>query len=850
MKIRTQFILTMVLFGAVIGAVAASAIITEVRVAADHVRQATAASIALGASDLSYLSNDYVIYGESQQLARWQARYEDFSAEVANLHSNVPEQAALVNSIQSSTRRLKEVFDGIAASVQRGPDPISLASLQVSWSRMAVQTQGLSSDATLLAQLARAQEDAIRQANMYFVFGLVGLFATYFIATFTLIQRRILRSVAALQAGVAVVATGKLDYAISERRNDEVGDLSRAFNQMTRQLKAVTASKAELEKEVEQRTRAEQALRESETRFRNLFASMNEGVCEHEIIYDAARRPVDYVITGINPAYETITGLKAEVAVGARASQLYGTDEPPYLDVYARVAQTGEPYYFETYHAPMAKHFSISVFSPGRGRFVTVFSDITERKKSDAEIAHLASFPQLNPNPILELDTSGNIGYANPAALERFPDLLELGAGHPFLTAFSAAFASAEHRPVAVDVAVGDDWFEQTLTYVPDTQSYRLYARDITARKRAEEELRESEASLKRAQEIAHLGSWELDLVANRLTWSDEVYRIFGLRPQEFGATYEAFLERVHPDDRQKVDDAYRGSVRENRDTYEVEHRVVRQRTGEVRVVHERCEHFRDATGKIIRSVGMVHDITERKRAEDELRRANAELDASNRELEAFSYSVSHDLRAPLRSMEGFSSALIEDYRDKLDEQGRRYLKHVQDASDLMARLIDDLLKLSRVTRGEMNREVVDLSDLARTTVAALEKAEPDRRVEVSIAPDITANGDRSLLRLALENLLGNAWKFTGKVASPRIEMGVTEHDGRQAYFVRDNGAGFDMAYADKLFQPFQRLHKASEYPGTGIGLATVQRIIRRHGGQVWVESEVGHGATFYFTLG
>ena len=195
----------------------------------------------------------------------------------------------------------------------------------------------------------------------------------------------------------------------------------------------------------------------------------------------------------------------------------------------------------------------------------------------------------------------------------------------PVTTLVVEAMASGEelHR----EVQLGATFYAVALTPFPQESYVNVYARDITKRKRAEESLRRSEERLKRAQEIAHLGSWELDLVDNRLTWSDEVYRIFGLEPQEFGATYEAFLERVHPDDREAVDAAYSGSLRENRDTYEIEHRVVRKDTGEIRFVHERCEHFRDASGTIVRSVGMVHDITERKRAEEALRKLNAELE-------------------------------------------------------------------------------------------------------------------------------------------------------------------------------------------------------------------------------
>jgi len=232
------------------------------------------------------------------------------------------------------------------------------------------------------------------------------------------------------------------------------------------------------------------------------------------------------------------------------------------------------------------------------------------------------------------------------------------------------------------------------------------------------------------------------------------------------------------------------------------------------------------------------------------LQQANAATDAANRELEAFSYSVAHDLRAPLRGIDGFSLALLEDYADKLDDEGKQHLQFVRESAQQMAQLIDDLLTLSRVTRSELRREEVDLTALARGVAAQLQRVEPDRLVEVIAADGLTAEGDSRLLKVVLENLIGNAWKFTGKRAPARIEFGASAGNGERTYFVRDNGAGFDMAYAAKLFGVFQRLHSPSEFEGTGIGLATVQRIIGRHGGRVWAEGAVDQGATFYFTLG
>jgi len=228
---------------------------------------------------------------------------------------------------------------------------------------------------------------------------------------------------------------------------------------------------------------------------------------------------------------------------------------------------------------------------------------------------------------------------------------------------------------------------------------------------------------------------------------------------------------------------------------------------------------------------------------------ANRDLQATNRELEAFSYSVSHDLRAPLRSIDGFSQILLEDYEDKLDEEGRDHLGRVRRSAQRMGQLIDDLLELSRVTRGPLSRASVDLSGIAADVAGGLKASDPERRGKFVISDGLVARGDARLLRVALENLLGNAWKFTSKEPEAVVEFGVAWREGVRTYHVRDNGAGFDAAYAGKLFGAFQRLHGSDEFEGTGVGLATVARVIRRHGGEVWAEGEVGEGATFYFTL-
>jgi signal transduction histidine kinase len=248
-------------------------------------------------------------------------------------------------------------------------------------------------------------------------------------------------------------------------------------------------------------------------------------------------------------------------------------------------------------------------------------------------------------------------------------------------------------------------------------------------------------------------------------------------------------------------------------------------------------------------NIELRHEIIERARTAEALRQAKIATDVAYQDLEAFSQSVAHDLRAPLRSIDGFSQALAEDCAEHLDADGKRYLKYVRDAAQHMGALIDAMLNLSRVTRTEVRREHTNVSELARAVLARLRESQPERQVELIVQDGIVANADRGLLDILLTNLLGNAWKFTSKRAVGRIELAIQSGKHPTVYLVRDNGAGFDPAYSNKLFGVFHRLHAASEFEGTGIGLATVQRIVRRHGGRVWAEGLVDHGATFYFTL-
>lgn len=364
----------------------------------------------------------------------------------------------------------------------------------------------------------------------------------------------------------------------------------------------------------------------------------------------------------------------------------------------------------------------------------------------------------------------------------------------------------------------------------------------------------ESEEKFRNLAETASDAILSADSYGKIVYFNPAAERIFSYSSTEIIGQPLTLLmpERFHNAHRQGLDRFLRtGEARVIGKTVEL---AARRKNGSEFPIELALSSWKTREGAFFTAI--LSDITERKRAEESLERhrselaqSNAELAAANKELEAFSYSVSHDLRSPLRSIDGFSQALLDDYAEKLDDNGKNHLLRVRAATQRMGGLIDDLLNLSRVTRTEMRRVKIDLSAVARSITAELERMQPSRQVKFVIEEGLETTADPHLLRIVLENLLGNAWKFTSKRASACIEFAKTHCDGATAYFVRDDGAGFDPVYAKRLFGAFQRLHAMSEFPGTGIGLATVQRIVHRHGGRVWAEGAVERGATFYFTL-
>jgi PAS domain S-box-containing protein len=400
-----------------------------------------------------------------------------------------------------------------------------------------------------------------------------------------------------------------------------------------------------------------------------------------------------------------------------------------------------------------------------------------------------------------------------------------------------------------------EHFFEARLAPLLEDQIIAII-RNITERKHAEEALRLARLIIENSPVVLFRWGANDEMPVELVS---ENVKQFGYLPEELLSGMHPYLSLIHPDDMDRVRRKVHTYSVNSVNNFQQEYRII-TKDGRWRWLEDRTFVERDADGHATHFQGIVVDITERKQAEKEIRRLNeglelrviertAQLGAANQELEAFAYSVSHDLRAPLRAINGFSLALLEDHAAQLDDEGKGFLERVRSASQRMGTLIDALLNLSRLTRSEMNETAVDLSGLACAIAAELSASQPKRQVEFVIAPGLIAQGDPHLIRVALDNLLRNAWKFTIPHATARIEVGAKEEAGASVYYVRDDGVGFDMAFADKLFGAFQRLHSSAEFEGTGIGLATVQRIIRRHGGRVWAEGKVDQGATIYFTL-
>lgn len=581
---------------------------------------------------------------------------------------------------------------------------------------------------------------------------------------------------------------------------------------------------------------------------------------------------LQYRITFWNRGAEEIYGWGAKEASGRMSPELLHTEFPvPLPEIRAAVQKEGE-WEGELKHLTrdgrkivVASRWSLQRDHHGAPTNVLEINrDITERKHLENELraqqVYTRSLIEASLDPLVTIAPDGRITDVNRTTEEITGVARTQLVGSDFCDYFTEpekaragyqqVFAEGRVQDYALAIRHRSGRVTEVLynasvyrNEAGEVEGVFAAARDITERKLLENELRAKqaytrsliEASLDPLVTIASDGKiTDVNRATEQITGVD--------RAELVGSDFSTYFTEP-----EKARAGYRQVFAEGLvEDYSL---AIRHRSGRVKEVLYNASVFRDPAGEVEGVFAAARDITERKRLEEGLRQRTGELENAVAELEAFSYSVSHDLRAPLRSIDGFSQILLEDYQDKVDAEGQDSLRRIRAASQNMAQLIDALLQLSRVMRAELSRETVELSILALSTAAMIQKADPRPHLHFGVAAGLQVRGDRRLLGIALQNLLQNAWKFSARNSDPIIEFGSISKDGQTAYYVRDNGIGFDMTYANKLFTPFQRLHSKEQFEGTGIGLATVQRIIKRHGGRVWAEGAVGKGATFYFSL-
>jgi PAS domain S-box-containing protein len=734
------------------------------------------------------LRDEYLLHREERAAIQWMAKSETLRGlmKTASERLTATQDKAL---LQEAQKNFDATVSGVTAVLEKGKRKGRRADMTFAFDEAELRLIGqvFLKAYALMDSIRRLDESTERTGKKardggYFLVILFVLGGGMAVTINTLLTgRMVTKRLIALHDGVQIIGGGDLDHRIAAEGNDELADLAAESNQMAASLKDSLTSIDSLNREIAERKRAEEALRQREDLLQKIFEVLPVGLWYAD---------KDGTLLRGNPAGVKIWGAEPKVAPSE-----YGVFK-------ARRLPSGEEI------APDDWALAQTIREG-----VTVLDEMLEIDAFDGKKKVI-------------------LNYTAPVLDDR----------------------GALQGAIIVNL-------------------------DITQSKEAEEELARTAREWQTTFDATSDSIWILDKGQRVLRSNSAAGRIFGHPMETFIGMH--CWEIVHCTN-QPIPECpiLRAKHSLRRETMELQ---IGDAWFEVVV-----DPILSADGQYAGAVHIVSDITERKRAEQTIIQLNveleqrvmdrtAQLEAANKELEAFSYSVSHDLRSPLRGIDGFSQALIEDYQDRpLDETGRRYLERIRKATQNMGLLIDDTLKLSRVSRSEFDRETVELSRMVLEIADPLRKNDSGKTVDMIIRKDVIVQGDRRLLQIALTNLLDNAFKFTGRQERPRIEFGTTvgddvlvnsrfspplaggdegeggirKSDGEKTiYFIRDNGVGFDMAYVDKLFGAFQRLHTTEEFPGTGIGLATVQRIIHRHGGRVWAEGEIGKGATFYFTL-
>jgi PAS domain S-box-containing protein len=595
--------------------------------------------------------------------------------------------------------------------------------------------------------------------------------------------------------------------------------------------------------------RREADLRVSEKKYRSLFDNMLDGFAYHKIIQNENGNPSDYVFLEVNTAFERLTGLKSGEIVGKRVTEvLPGIQESAFdwIGEYGRVALTGQEMRTEQYSEQLGKWYAVSAFSPMKGYFVALFEDITGRKQGEELTKHLASFPQLNPNPVMETDSSGNITYINPAIKKILEGLgMDENDARVFLPDdFDDILRQLEKKMDSTfyrETIIRERVYGSTVHLSPQFNVVRIYANDITERKKVED------AIIRTKEEWERTFNSVPDLIAI-LDREHRIVRANRAMAERLGLSADTCVGLtcftcVHGSSLPPAACPHTLSMKDSK-----EHSAeLREDSlgGDFLVT---TTPIFDEGGRMVGSVHVARDITERKKAEKERERLLEELVRSNKELEQFAYIASHDLQEPLRTISSYVQLISQRYKDRLDGEAEEFMNYLVSAAVHLQTLLNDLLAYSRVGAHRDPFQLTDLNSVLGRATDNL-KTSIDRSnaaIQRERLPSLYV--DKVQMAQVFQNLIGNAIKFRGD-EPPRIQVSADLENNEWVFRVSDNGIGMESKYLSRIFHIFKRLHSRAKYDGTGIGLAICKKIVERHGGRIWVESEPGKGSTFYFTI-
>jgi PAS domain S-box-containing protein len=1019
MKIRTQLQGTLIIFGVILLVVSVSWLTTYQQVGRLSEQENIAITIQDEVADLGYLSYQYILYRQDLFHDQWDKKYAQFALDLSNLSPDRPDQQILINNIQTSQQRMYIVFKDIAFVIQNQSagaegDSFDAGFIQVAWSRITVQNQDILTNANALAQSLHNQGEAVKFTNTLLTISLIGVFVIFLLSVYSFTYRRTLRSIESLQEGLQIVGSGDLNHQIPEEGDDEITNLTRVFNQMTGDLKNVTASKTELEKEIVERMQFEKALQQrteeldaseeklrrqneelqkADEKIRHSNESLRNTTQYLENLITYANAPIivwdpHYRITQFNHAFEEITNRQARDVIGEHIGLLFPEQYAPQAMELIRKATSGER--LDVVEIPILHRDgmirtvlwnSAALFKPDGKTVHSVIAqgqDITERKHAEEELrrkqteiqvlfqnipAGLVLFDATPPYTVLVHNRYYQELFAEPFRSEGMtglnvyqyaPEVEAAGVVAVFdevvRTQKPKSFLDFPYKSNPPK----ESWFNWYMApIVLDGKVIALVSMtlEVTDRHQVEEALRETSQYLENLISYANapIIVWDPSLRIIRFNHAFE--RLTGRTASEvIGQPLELlFPEKNVSAAMALIQKAVKG---EKWETVEI---PILHRDGTVKTVLWNSATLYEADGKtVLATVAQGQDITERKKAEEEIFRLATfpernpnpviELDAqgcllycnpatsllfpdlenqgsahpfldnvtsileefqkegssyhiqdvqvndhfyqqiwhhladsgririystditsrkqaeetlrdyadrlkrSNEDLERFAYIASHDLQEPLRNVVSFAQLLSRRYTGKLNPDADEYISYIVEGGKRMQALVSDLLDYSRVNTRGQSFVPVNTDDLVDHVIQNLYTQVQESNAIITTDPLPTVEADPIQLSLVFQNLIGNAIKFRND-DPPRIQISAEQVDRMWRFAIRDNGIGIDPAFFDRIFEIFQRLHTRDKYSGTGVGLAIVKRIIERHGGKIWVESEMGKGSTFYFTV-